>query len=178
MARAVQTGWAGVVLRIYDEFLEDDTILSLKALTYKLHVSALIYCSRNLTDGEVTEKAAKVLQVILGYPVKRHITELVEAEVWIPIVTGGHLIRNYLEFNPDAATVKQERAKGRDRMRKLREKRAGSPERADERDDEGDGARDGAAPPLPVPALSFEDLSQRPLDDQIGKELKALREAS
>lgn len=148
------------MLRIYDEFLEDETITSLKDRSYRLHVSALIYCSRNLTDGELTDRAVKVLQVILGYPVKRHVTELVEVEVWVPIATGGWLIRNYLEFNPDAATVKQERAKGRERMRKLREKRAGSPERAGEGDGEGDGARDGAAPALTSPLNRPKGFSQ------------------
>lgn len=166
------------MLRIYDEFLEDETILALKPLTYKLHVSALIYCSRNLTDGVVTEKASKVLQAILGYPARRHVAELVDAEVWIPLDRGDWLIRNYLEFNPDAATVKQERAKGRNRMRKLREKRAGHGERAGEGDAARNDAGDGATPVLTSPALSFKDLSQRPLGDQIGKELEVLREAS
>lgn len=149
------------MLRIYDEFLEDETILSLKALTYKLHVSALIYCSRNLTDGEVTEKASKVLQVILGYPVKRHITELVECEVWIPIATGGWLIRNYLEFNPAAKTVKQERSKSRDRMRKLREKKADSSDKpAGERAGEHSAAGDGAVPYQPSPLNRPKGFSQ------------------
>lgn len=149
------------MLRIYDEFLEDETILSLKALTYKLHVSALIYCSRNLTDGEVTEKAAKVLQIILGYPVKRHIVELVECELWLPIATGGHLIRNYLEFNPKATTVKKERKQARERMRNLRDKRAaGSPEGDGEGSPERAAEGDGAVPSPSLPLNRSKGFSQ------------------
>jgi hypothetical protein len=144
------------VLRIYDEFLEDETILGLKHPTYRLHVSALIYCSKNLTDGEVTEKAARVLQVLLGYPVKRPIAELVDSGVWVPLPEGGWRIRNYLEFNPDAETVKKERAKARKRMADLRKKRASSDEPSPERSPERDGERSHAVPNHTSPDQSFE----------------------
>lgn len=183
------------MLKIYDEFLEDETILALKDRTYRLHVSALVYCSRNLTDGEVTDKAVRVLQAILGYSPAKHIAELVAASVWVPLDQGGWLIRNYLEFNPDAVTVKKERAKGRERMRKLREKRACAHERADERNGEGsperNGARapgrDGATPPQSLPVLSLKEpkavvltsSEQRPTDESIAKTIElSLQEAS
>lgn len=171
------------MLRIYDEFLEDETIGDLKDRSYRLHVSALIYCSKNLTDGEVTEKGAKVLQIILGFQIKRNITELVEAGLWIPLATGGWVIRNYLEFNPKAETVKKERKQARERMRNLRDKRAsdsddGSPEGNSECSDERAGEGHGAVPNQSFPAPSFKDLNQRPLDQEIEKELNRLREAS
>jgi hypothetical protein len=141
------------MLRVYDEFLEDEKITNLRDRSYRLHVSALVYCSRNLTDGELTERAVKVLQAILGYPVKRHVAELVACELWIPIEVG-YRIRNYLDFNPDAATVKKERSKARDRMRKLRENRAGSREPSAECSPERDAANGSDAVPVqssPVP---------------------------
>lgn len=140
------------MLRIYDEFLEDETILSLKALTYKLHVSSLIYCSRNLTDGVLTDRGVKVVQAILGYPLKRHVAELVAAGVWEQI-DGGYRIRNYLEFNPDAETVKREKAQARERMRKLREKRASSASPTAEGSGEQSGER--ALPPQSSPVHAF-----------------------
>ena len=164
------------MLRIYDEFLEDDVITGLMDRSYRLHVSALIYCSRNLTDGTVTEKAVKVLQAILEYPVKRHVTELVDAGLWVAH-GGGYRIKNYLEFNPDAATVKREKAKARERMRKLREKRAGSKspsgERAPEHDDEQNGER--ALPPQSSPVHAFElPLKAVTADYEIEREVDKL----
>lgn len=142
------------MLRIYDEFLEDEAVLKLKDRTYRVHVSALIYCAKNLTDGVVTEKAAKVLQAILEFPLRRHITELVDGGLWLP-QDSGWLIRNYLEFNPSAATVKAERAKARKRMSELRQKRAGSDEVSGERSGEHAGERSRAVPYQPFPDPSF-----------------------
>lgn len=141
------------MLRIYDEFLEDEVILALKHPAYRVHVSALIYCSRNLTDGEVSDRAVKVLQATLGYQLKVSIAELVAAGLWVPM-GSGYRIRNYLEFNSDAETVKKERAKARERMRKLRGARA----RSGERDGEHTGERSPAVP-LPSHALAFKDPS-------------------
>lgn len=143
-----------MALRILDEFLEDETIMALKHPAYRLHVSALIYCAKNLTDGEVSDRGLKVLQVLLGFPLRRHVVELVDANLWTTS-TGGYEIRNFLEFNPAAATVKAERKKGRDRMRKMREKRALDGEHAPARDGARDGERsperDGAVPDQAFP---------------------------
>lgn len=155
------------MLRIYDEFLEDDAINALSHTAYRLHVSALVYCSRNLTDGFVTEKALKVVQVILGFPAKKAVAELTKAGLWTPVgAGGGYQIRNYLEFNPDAATVKAEKAKGRERMRKLREKRANCATGDGERDAARAPARDGeralqgvTLPPHTGPSQTFEVLT-------------------
>jgi hypothetical protein len=172
------------MLRVYDEFLEDETITSLSHQAYRLHMSALIYCSRNLTDGVVTAKAVKVLQAILGFPQRRYILELVDAGVWVAVDGTDFRIRNYLEFNPDAATVKRERAKARERMRKMRDKRAapepaaGSPERAGERSPERYGERYGAGGSLqyqssPVHAFGTA-LKAVPADDEKTLEVRKL----
>lgn len=165
------------MLRIYDEFLEDETILGLHDRAYRLHVSALIYCSRNLTDGRVTAKGVKVLQVLLGFPVKRFVAELVEAGVWV-VEGEDHRIRNYLEFNPDAATVKAEKKKARERMRKLREKRTEdcSPERSGERDGERSLQYQSS------PVLSFElplkaVAASEEIEHEVDKILKQVRGA-
>jgi hypothetical protein len=142
------------MLKIYDEFLEDHTICELSDRGYRLHVSALLYCARNLTDGEITERAVKVLQVILGFNVKRYIGELVEAQLWISGGNDGYRIRNYLEFNPSASLVKAEKSAARERMRKLREKRAGDGERSDERAGERNGER--SLPPQSSPVHPLE----------------------
>lgn len=159
------------MLRLYDEFLEDEDILALKDRAYRLHVSALIYCSRNLTDGFVSDRAVKVLQLILGFQVRRWVAELVEDGLWLE-VEDGFQIRNYLDFNPDAETVKAERKNARERMRNLRKKKAegegSSPERDGERSPEHaperDGERSHAVPSLtsPVPLKGTSKASPSP----------------
>lgn len=139
------------MLKIYDEFLEDETILALKHTAYRVHVSALIYCAKNLTDGEITEKAVKVLQVILGFNVRRHVPELVDAGLWIPQDEGGWRIKNYLDFNPSSEVVKGERKAARERMRELRKKRVSASEGSAERSPEHDTERSPAVPSPPIP---------------------------
>lgn len=151
-------------LKIYDEFLEDDTILGLQDRSYRLHVSALIYCAKNLTDGEVNARGVKVLQILLGFQARKQITELVDAGLWVPDADGGFRIKNYLEFNPDAETVKAERKAARERMRKLRAKRArgDSPERSPERD----GERSPAVPDQAFPDLEVQEEPGRQFADE------------
>lgn len=167
-------------MRVYDEFLEDETITNLSHQAYRLHMSALIYCSRNLTDGVVTAKAVKVLQAILGFQPRRYILELVDAGVWVAVDGTDFRIRNYLEFNPDAATVKRERAQARGRMRKLRAKRTdaatpdGDAERSGERDGERYGA-DGSLQYQSSPVLPFGTaLKAVGVDEEIAREVQRL----
>lgn len=105
--------------KITDEFLEDDTITDLSDRGYRLFVSGIVYCSRNLTDGVITAKGLNVLQAIVGYRVQKYAAELVAAGLWTES-GGDHCVRNFLKFNRDAATVKEDRRKARDRMAKLR----------------------------------------------------------
>src|SRR5207244_2495192 len=80
----------------------------------------------------------------------KNVDELVTAGIWV-VLDDGWEIRNYLEFNPSAATVKKERAKNRERMRKMRDRQSSDGERAGARDAERSGARDGALPSLALP---------------------------
>jgi hypothetical protein len=59
--------------------------------------------------------------------------ELVTGRLW-KRVKGGHRFHDWLEFNPSAKQIEDERAAARERMRRLRsgEQRPRSPERADE----------------------------------------------
>lgn len=162
-----------MALRMLDEFLEDEVIISLKHPSYRLHVSALIYCAKNLTNGEVTDRAVKVIQAILGFSVKRAVGELVEVGLWEE-TEGGYRIRNYLEFNPDAATVKAEKSRARDRMRKLREKRAGLKNKECDDERSGEQAEERAehvtVQPRSVPNQAFE-VQEEPGRQFVGRSL-------
>lgn len=147
-------GWT----RIDDAFLEDETILSLRHTTYRVHVSGIIYCSRNLTDGIVTDRAAKVIQAILGFNVRRAVAELEEAGLWVP-VESGHRIKNYLKYNPSAEKVKEMRARNAERQQRHR----------DRGHNESNGLSNGVtahvsndAPSRPGPARGVSDLSALP----------------
>jgi len=141
------------MLRLYDEFLDDETILALTHPAYRLHVSALLYCSNHLTDGRLNLRAMRELQAKLGYRLTRNVRELVRAGLWIEHGNTWE-IRNYLEFNPAAVTVKRERAKARERMRKIRDGRVTNDDVTPERSPERSPARYGErSPAVPYPSL-------------------------
>ena len=111
-------------LRIDDGFIENTKIEGLRDRTFRVHVAGLCYSARNLTDGYISPKGAKVISVLLGFQVTRYITELVTAELWEPEVRGGHWINDYLEYNPSADEVKTTRERNAERQRKHRQAKA------------------------------------------------------
>jgi 5-methylcytosine-specific restriction endonuclease McrA len=118
-------------LKISDEFLEDTTVLTLKDRAYRLHVSAMVYSSRNLTDGVVTEKQMKVIQAILGYQVKRFVEELIDAGLWRVRPDGAYAIKNFLKYNPKAADVKAQRERNAERQARYRSRHGKQDEQLD-----------------------------------------------
>lgn len=71
-----------------------------------LHVCALAYCNRNLTDGHVPATALRRL-ADLEDPA-REAERLVEAGLWDE-VEDGYEIHDYLDFQPSAAEVRKQR---------------------------------------------------------------------
>lgn len=127
MAGGVQgTAWSGRVtwLKIADEFLEDETVVALSDRAYRLHVSVMVYCSRNLTDGLVTGKQLKVIQAILGFQVKRYVAELVASGLWLETDDGSYEVKNFLKYNPSSADVKKQRERNAERQRRHRDSNA------------------------------------------------------
>lgn len=90
-----------------ENFAENPKIAKLKHPAFRLHVAALGYCSRNLTDGHVAERAVKVLAAILEFPPKRHIVQLVAVGLWTADANDdGFWINDYLIYNFPADKVK------------------------------------------------------------------------
>lgn len=106
-------------LRIDDGFIEHERIDPLSDRALRLHVAALCHCARNLTDGHVTEKNTKVLRARASNATQRHIDELLAAGVWQKN-GDGYVIRDYLDYNPAAEKVREERASAAERMRNVR----------------------------------------------------------
>ena len=98
-------------VKIDDGFVEHPKVDALSDRAFRLHVAALCYCSRNLTDGLLSPKAVKVLAAIVSAPrVARNIIELVGAGLWVANGDDSYRIHAYLEHNPDAEEVKRKRA--------------------------------------------------------------------
>lgn len=113
-------------LKLDDGFAEHSKIEALSAQAFRLHVTALCMAARKLTDGVVTEKDAKVCSVI-AHSRPRHVQELEAAGLWNRNENGWH-INDYLEYNPSAKQVKEERRKAAERMRERRSGGESSPD--------------------------------------------------
>lgn len=107
-------------LKIDDGFVEHSRIEPLSDKAFRLHIAALCICARKLTDGHVSEKDAKVIQVMAGSRAK-HVHELVQFGVW-EVNGDGWNIRDYLDYNPSAEHVKEERRKAAERMQQARKR--------------------------------------------------------
>lgn len=107
-------------LKLDDGFVEHERIDPLSDKAFRLHVTALCLCARKLTDGRITDKDAKVILVRAGAS-NRHISELLDLGLWR---NGGegYEIRDYLDYNPSAEKVREERRRAAERMRNMRAK--------------------------------------------------------
>ena len=94
-------------LRLDDGFAEHPKIQSVSERARWLHVTALCYCARHLTDGVLGPRDVKVLTAIVDNPCKKAINDLVRAELWVKLPQESFQIKDYLEWNPDAETVKR-----------------------------------------------------------------------
>lgn len=158
-------------LRIDDGFPEHEKMLALSVGAKWLHVVALCQCASNLTNGYIDPVRLKVICAIADVPRPAAcIKQLVEAGLWIERVGGGYDVKDYLEYNPSAETVKAEQAKARERMQDLRKRRSGSEERSGEHSDERAGE---VRLPRPVQSPE-EDQKHRPVEDKSSGNLETL----
>lgn len=110
-------------LKIDDGFVDHPKVCGLSHAAFHLHVAALCYCARHLTDGLIP--AVIAVRLLHGITA-RHREELVNAGLWVP-VDDGWKVHNFLEFNPSRAKVEDERAQSAERQRKHRESRRDNP---------------------------------------------------
>lgn len=85
-----------------------------------LHVSALCYCSQNLTDGLLPKGMEK--RITSTPNVGKLVAELVEAGLWHDDGTDWRM-HDYLDFQPTRAKVLADREASAKRQRDAREKR-------------------------------------------------------
>lgn len=112
-------------LKVDDGFAEHDKVFGLSDRAFRIHVTALCYSARHLTDGRIDDRALKVVAITAKVArTNGYVTELVEARLWEP-ADDGHVIRDYLDYNPSAAEVKEERRKAKERMAERRRRSRG-----------------------------------------------------
>lgn len=99
-------------LRIEDGFVEHPKVIDLSDRAFRLHMAALCHCARNLTDGFLSERALRVTCALTSAS-RKHVVELRDVGLWLQLETGWE-IKDFLDYNPDAQTVKELREKRRE----------------------------------------------------------------
>ena len=102
-------------VRIDDTFPEHPKVVGLSAVAFRLHVAAICYASRNLTDGFIPLGAVRTLPG--GTP--NRAKELADAGLWITDGPGWQL-HDYLDYNRSRGDVEAERDTAKDRMKRVR----------------------------------------------------------
>lgn len=137
-------------VKLSDGFPDDPALGNvdpvLRALAIELHVTALCYSGRALTDGGVARSQVRRLVDFSAYDVD----PLDVAEALVAVgrwseADGGYQIVGYLDEQPSREKVLRDRADWRSRQAKSRESR---------RDTDGDTPRDTpreSSRPVPVP---------------------------
>jgi hypothetical protein len=106
-------------VRLDDVFTDHPKIVGLPDASFRLHIHALCYASRLLTDGLISRAW---LTGGKGRSLPKAIAPLVAAGLW---VEQGHdfRIHDYLRYQPSRSSVEQVRDKAADRMKRAREVR-------------------------------------------------------
>lgn len=148
-------------VKLDDSFADDPRWDTVGSHGMRLHLAALGFCSRNLTDGRIQHARALLLAAV-PTPAK-HVQALVQAGFWTQ-VEGGYEVVGYLLDQPSRAEVEEMRRKKTQRQRSWRasQQRAKGPQKKTDVDARVDRLQgrlvDGrvdvpvdGAPPRPAP---------------------------
>jgi hypothetical protein len=108
-------------VRLDDGFAEHPKVAVLSPAAIGLHVAALCYCNRNLTDGRIPKGIETRLTRVSR--VAGWVTELVDQGLWFE-ERDAWRIHDFLDYQPSRAKVLEEREAAAQRQRKAREKAA------------------------------------------------------
>jgi hypothetical protein len=134
-------------VRLDDGFADHPKLSQLDDRAFRIHIWALCYCARQLTDGFLAhEVLAGCPLVTRRYTLDRAQVSLVGARLWARRKRGFQ-IRDYLHFNPSRAQVLEKRKADAERQARARERaRALALLRESQRDE-----NERHAPPDPAP---------------------------
>lgn len=89
-------------VKLDDALPEHQKLVDLSDRAFRVHITALCYCNRLLTDGHIKRGA---LRIVGASP--RHVTELVAAGLWDANGAGGWIVHDYLDYQPSKADVEK-----------------------------------------------------------------------
>jgi hypothetical protein len=121
-------------VRFDDTFPTHRKVDGLSDAAFRLHVSAIFWCARNLTDGVVPEEDLDLVTARVRTPA-RFTAELVGRGLWhgsghacpdCPDVASGWVIHGYLEFQPSKEKVLVDRRSSADRQKAWRDRHSQS----------------------------------------------------
>jgi hypothetical protein len=95
-----------------DQMPNHPKIIGLSDGAFRLHVSAIIYANRFLTDGIIR---GDVVGSLMPKYRRTYLDELVERALWVEIAAGVYEIHDYLDWNKSRIEIekrKQARAEG------------------------------------------------------------------
>jgi hypothetical protein len=98
-------------LYLDDGFADHPKILAISDAALRLHITALCYANRHLTDGHVPPE-------VVGRRTRLAQT-LVEHELWQPN-GNGWTIHDYLDYQKSAKKIREQRAAAAERKRRQR----------------------------------------------------------
>lgn len=156
-------------VRIDDSFAQHPKLAKAGPLAMAMQIAALCYCNRNLTDGfvpraiartlldwEVVESSGRVCTLaytsgMAGNDVTSEwvIGILVESGMWIERA-NGYQIHDYLEYQPSASEVKEQREKTKTRVNQWRNNKRREND-APESNSHCNAVTNGSVTPAPVP---------------------------
>ena len=125
-------GW----VRVSDDFYDHERFGEVGPLGIAVWLIGLAYCNRNLTNGKIPRAAAHRLLFIDGLgiytgtmsgrdaEVTDGIDELVHAGLWIA-EAKNYTVRDYLDYQPSADEVKDQREKNAFRQSQFKKRRRG-----------------------------------------------------
>jgi hypothetical protein len=152
-------------VRLDDNFVDNPKLAELDDRAFRIYIWALCYCARHLTDGFLALGVLRGCPLVTRkYTAGRVLECLVGTGLWEE-VEGGLRIRDYLDYNPTAAKVKEKRAAAAERQRRWRDSR----EKRLRRDSNGVTPLPRNAHPDPAPKAGEKDAApggaSLPLDD-------------
>ena len=111
-----------------DGFADHPKVIDLPDAAFRLHVCAMCWCSRRLTDGLVRSRELRILGAMLeGCPddeqLRELVKKLVKARLWESCEEGWRL-HDWLKHNESASKVTERREAAKQRMAENRRKAA------------------------------------------------------
>lgn len=110
-------------VRVSDDFMDHDRFEDLSLAAIGLWLTGLAWSNRNLKDGRITRSKVRTLHADVT---DETVAELVRSGLWIER-TRHYEIRDYLDYQKDAKSIRKEREQARIRKAKSRVKLAEPP---------------------------------------------------